>query len=137
MKIAYVIAPFVAWVAAGSLKFLINTLRAGRLAWKQIGYGGLPSTHTSVVSATAFLVGLKDGWDTPAFGVALTLAFIVVLDAVSLRRRLGEHAAALNRLHEGEKGWRPLRERLGHRPVEVAAGVATGLGCAALLHWAL
>lgn len=132
---AYVVCPFFAWLCAGSLKFAVNTLRSRSLAWQQIGYGGFPSTHTSIVTATAALVALREGWNTPAFAVAVTLAFIVVLDASSLRRQVGNHATALNRLlRDGNSAQGALRERMGHTKVEVAGGITTGFVCALLLH---
>ncbi|MDP9348606.1 MAG: divergent PAP2 family protein [Gemmatimonadota bacterium] len=78
------VAPLVGWLMAGSLKFVINSVRSRRLAWDLIGYGGMPSTHTAIVTTTAFLVGLKEGWTTPVFSIAATVAFIVVIDALSL-----------------------------------------------------
>ena len=120
----YLITPFTAWLVAGCLKFAINSLRAGRPAFGLIGYGGLPSNHSAIVSSTAALIALREGMTHPAFGVAVTLAFIVMLDANSLRRQIGHHAEAINKLRgEGEK---PLRERMGHTRVEIAAGIATG-----------
>lgn len=135
MHIGYLVAPFVAWVVAGTLKFLINSLRAGRAAVDEIGYGGLPSTHTTIVTTMAALVALREGVDTPAFGVAVTLAFIVVMDAMDLRRKLEGHARAVNAARAGSPGFEPVRERLGHRPVEVAAGIATGIACAVAIRW--
>lgn len=127
----YLITPFAAWLVAGCLKFAINSVRAGRPAFGLIGYGGLPSNHSAIVSSTAALIALREGVGHPAFGVALTLAFIVMLDAASLRRQIGRHAKALNALR-GENE-RPLRERMGHTPAEIAAGIATGCAVA----WAL
>ncbi len=132
MDVTVAIAPLVGWMVAGTLKFAINTLRAGTPAFADIGYGGLPSTHTTVVTTTAALVAFRDGLGSSAFGVAVTLAFIVVLDAMDLRRRLEGHARALNRLR-GDGDGPALRERLGHRPIEVAAGVVVGCACG----WAL
>lgn len=130
----YIIAPLVAWLVAGSLKFAINTLRARTLAWKQVGLGSLPSTHTTIVSTTAFLIGLKHGFDTPAFAVAWTVVVIVVLDALDLRRHVGRQASALNLLLEKTPGAPRLRDRIGHHPHEVAAGITTAFGCAWMLH---
>ena len=127
----YLITPFVAWLVAGCLKFAINSLRAGRPAFGLIGYGGLPSNHSAIVSSTAALIALRDGMTHPAFGVAVTLAFIVMLDANSLRRQIGRHAEAINTLR-GD-GAKPLRERRGHTRVEIAAGIVTGCFVA----WAL
>lgn len=134
MRGLYLAAPFVGWFVAGSLKFLINTLRERRLAWSLIGYGGMPSTHTSVVMTTTWLIWLREGVDSPALGIAATVAFIVILDAASLRRRIGDHAVAINRLRAMASGEKPLRERMGHRPEEIAVGVIVGLACAMILN---
>ncbi|MDH0288252.1 divergent PAP2 family protein [Pseudomonas sp. GD04087] len=132
-KFSYLIAPFLAWLVAGSLKFLINSIRAGKLAFGLIGYGGLPSNHSAIVSSTAALVALKVGIDSPAFGVALTLAFIVLLDANSLRQQVGKHAVALNRLTSGQGTFPALRERMGHTKFEMLAGVLVGVLVALLV----
>jgi acid phosphatase family membrane protein YuiD len=130
----YVITPFLAWLVAGTLKFAINSLRAGRLAFGQIGYGGLPSNHSAIVASMACLIALREGIAHPAFGVALTLAFIVVLDAASLRRQIGRHAQALNRLQAQDPGSARLRERMGHTRLEIAAGLVTGIAVAWLVN---
>lgn len=134
MKLAYVIAPAIGWLVAGSVKFLINSLRQKQLAFSQIGYGGIPSTHSSIVSTTAMLVGLREGFNTPVFAIAMTIALIVILDAASLRRHIGYQAAAINHLLKDEQNWQPLRERVGHRRIEIIAGVMTGFLCALALH---
>ncbi len=79
----------------------------------------------------AALIALKEGIGHPAFGVALTLAFIVVMDANSLRGQVAKHALAINRLSATDKEHIPLRERIGHSRVEILAGVALGIGVAA------
>lgn len=133
MNIGYVVAPFFGWLMAGSLKFMLNSLRSRRLAWDLIGYGGMPSTHTAIVTTTAFLVGLQEGWATPAFSIAVTVAFIVIMDAISLRRQIGAHAAALNLLQRDRVPYAPLRERLGHQKLEVLGGAFVGYVGALLL----
>ena len=128
---SYLLAPFAAWLSAGCLKFAINSLRAGKPAFGLIGYGGMPSNHSAIVSSMAALTALREGLDSAAFGVALTLAFIVMLDAASLRRQVGRHAQALNELRSEEKA--RLRERMGHTPFEIAGGIAVGCAVAWLL----
>ncbi|HZH28444.1 MAG TPA: divergent PAP2 family protein [Azospirillaceae bacterium] len=134
MDIAYPLAPVAGYLAAGSLKFAINTLKEGRLAFGRIGLGGIPSTHTTIVWTTCWLLGLKVGFGTPWFAVALTLAVIVMIDAMDLRRKVGLHAAALKTLYPADPVVQALRERMGHSPVEVLAGVATGGVCALVLN---
>lgn len=135
----YLITPFLAWLMAGSLKFFVNSLRARRLAFDLIGYGGLPSNHSAIVSSVAALIAVREGIDQPAFGVALALGFIVILDATSLRRQVGRHAETLNSLSPAGLH-KPLRTRIGHTPMEIGAGIATGVLCAffveQLLQWA-
>ena len=64
----------------------------------------------------------------------LTLAFIVMLDAGSLRRQIGKHAQTLNRLAPRDKALTPLRERMGHTCIEIGAGIAVGIAVAAAIH---
>jgi len=128
----YLITPFVAWLVAGSSKFVINSIRAKQLAFGLIGYGGMPSNHSAIVSSIAALIAFKEGIQHPAFGVAIALAFIVLLDANSLRRQVGKHATAINNLQTDSEA-SPLRERMGHTKAEIAGGIVTGVAVAYLL----
>ena len=131
MDFSYALTPFLAWLVAGILKFSINSIKAKRLAFGLIGYGGLPSNHSAIVSSMAALIAFKEGIQHPAFGVAVTLAFIVILDANSLRRQIGKQAGAINRLASSQQDHEPLRERMGHTRIEIAAGVLVGIGVSA------
>ncbi len=137
MDYSYALTPPLAWLVAGLLKFAINSVKAGQPAFGLIGYGGLPSNHSAIVSSTAALIAFKEGIGHPAFGVALTLAFIVMLDANSLRRQVGKHAAVINQLAAGKADMEPLRERMGHTRVEIGAGVLVGIAVAAVMSGAL
>ena len=137
MDFSYALTPFLAWLVAGLLKFMINSIMARQLAFGLIGYGGLPSNHSAIVSSMAALIAFKQGVDHPAFGVAITLAFIVILDASSLRSQVGKHAVAINRLAPSLKAHDTLRERMGHSGIEIAAGVLVGIGIAATVRMAL
>jgi acid phosphatase family membrane protein YuiD len=132
--LVFPLMPFVAWLASGVLKFCVNSLRNRRLAFDLIGYGGFPSTHSTIVSSTVTLIALKEGLSSPALGVAVTLAVIVVIDALSLRKQMGAHATRINLLCSNngvQIGL--LRERMGHSRNEVLAGILVGFCVAALL----
>ena len=133
MDYSYLLCPFVAWLTAGILKFCINSIRAKRLAFGLIGYGGLPSNHTAIVSSMAMLIALQEDIHHPAFGVALTLAFIVMLDASSLRKQVGKQAVLLNDLAKTANLKSELRERMGHTLIEIIAGVVVGVVVAMVL----
>ena len=134
MNLSYAIAPFAAWLVAGSLKFCVNSIKAKKLAFGLIGYGGLPSNHSAIVSSVAALIGFKEGIANPAFGVGLALAFIVILDASSLRKQIGKQATIINQLTQTHGSKTFLRERMGHTRVEIAAGVAVGVAVAKFLY---
>ena len=144
MDISYLITPFAAWLIAGSLKFAFNSMKAKSAAFKQIGYGGFPSNHTSIVTSIAWLIAFKEGIDSPALGVAIALSFIVALDATSLRMKVGDHAKRLNALleqlhleqHDNVSRYgKPLRERVGHTPFEIFGGILTGLMVAFIINY--
>ena len=132
LDLSYALTPRVAWLGAGCVKFAVNSWRTRRLAFALIGYGGLPSNHAAIVCSMAALIALREGSSHPAFGVACTLAFVVMLDAASLRRQVGRHAQLLNRLtaHAPEDA-DPLRERMGHTWLELAAGALVGVAVGA------
>ena len=130
MDVSYILTPFLAWLAAGGAKFIINSIKAKQLAFSLIGYGGLPSNHSAIVSSMAAVIALKEGIGHPAFGIATTLAFIVMLDANSLRQQVGKHAVVINLLAAQAADHQTLRERIGHTRFEIAAGIAVGVSVA-------
>lgn len=134
MDLSYAATPFAAWFVAGVCKFIINSVKARQLAFGLVGYGGLPSNHSAIVSSMAALIALREGIRHPAFGVAVTLAFVVMLDANSLRKQVGRQARAINKLAAQADGHQPLRERMGHSKLEIAAGIAVGVGVASLVN---
>jgi acid phosphatase family membrane protein YuiD len=134
MDIAYLVTPLLTWITVGPIKFLINSVRARKWAFNLVGNGGFPSNHSAVVSSMATLIALREGIGHPAFGVAVTLCFIVVIDANSLRQHVGRQAAAINRLADGRPGHHWLRERMGHTVVEICGGLATGIAIGHLVH---
>jgi hypothetical protein len=78
VDLSYAVTPLLAWLVAGSLKFAINSVRAGRPAFGLIGYGGLPSNHTTIVASIAALIALREGLDSPVFGLAVAVCFVVI-----------------------------------------------------------
>lgn len=127
MDFTYLLTPLLTWLLVGPLKFLINSVRQRRWAFDLIGNGGFPSNHSATVTSMATLIALREGIGHPAFGVAVTLAFIVMIDANSLRQHVGRHASIINLLAGGREEHRKLRERMGHTLLEIGGGIVTGI----------
>ncbi|WP_440960892.1 divergent PAP2 family protein [Paenibacillus nitricinens] len=124
--IYYCFVPFVAWFVAGTLKYLINRYRFGKAAHGYIGNGGFPSNHTTVVTTITWLIGLREGFESPVFGLGIALIMIVIFDATGLRKYVGQHAEKINLL-TSESSAIKLRERIGHTKIEVAGGIVLGI----------
>lgn len=93
-------------------------------------YGHMPSSHTGFAVSLITSVGYYEGISTGSFAVALALAIIIVDDAIRLRIQLGDQAKHMNKLAE-ELGLDPqkfprLKERVGHKKIEVIIGAILG-----------
>lgn len=97
-----------------------------------ISSGGMPSSHSSFVSATALVTGLRSGFDSDVFAVCTVFAIIVVYDAANVRWQSGLHAQRINQLFREIFRGQPiteevLKEVIGHTPRQVYAGIILGL----------
>ena len=121
------------WILAQALKIPIDLFQSRRWNWALfLAAGGMPSSHSALVTSTAAAVGLNYGFDSPLFGVAVAVAMIVVYDATGIRRQAGMQAQKINILVEELLKGHPisqehLREVLGHTPLEALGGVLLGL----------
>ncbi len=91
--------------------------------------GGMPSSHSALVTGCASGVGLELGFDHPGFAIAATFAFVVMYDASGIRRAAGVTAARVNGLPR--ESWpssysESLKESLGHTRLEVLVGSFIG-----------
>ena len=92
--------------------------------------GGMPSSHSALVTGTAAGVGLQLGFDDPLFALASTIAFIVMYDASGIRRSAGLTAAKVNLISNSDPNEstseNSLKESLGHTKIEVLVGSLFG-----------
>jgi hypothetical protein len=134
------LAALTAWFIAQVLKVLIEFILLKRWNWALLFQaGGMPSSHSAMVSAMALSIGLYIGFDLPVFAVASILAMIVIYDATGIRREAGRQAVLINTIiEEIAKGklsqHKRLKEVLGHTPGEAILGTLLGLGIS-LIFW--
>jgi len=122
-----------AWLIAQGLKVLIAWIRVGKFDWERVtGAGGMPSAHSAIVSALSAGAIRFTGFESPLTAITITFALIVMYDATGVRQAAGKQAEALNRIIEQFRLHKhvseiPLKELLGHTPVEVLAGALLGI----------
>jgi uncharacterized protein len=101
--------------------------------------GGMPSSHSALMTGTAAGLGWELGFADPLFALAAVLCFVVLYDASGVRRAAGLTAQRVNGLPdglwdthpqdsplEGPPVLRPLKENLGHTRSEVLVGSLMG-----------
>ena len=91
--------------------------------------GGMPSSHSALVSGTAAGLGWQLGFSHPDFALATTVAFVVMYDASGIRRAAGYTAARVNLLSSEvsiTSAEVNLKENLGHSRLEVVVGSLIG-----------
>jgi acid phosphatase family membrane protein YuiD len=123
----YLILPLASWFISHLIKFAINLYKGDFSLSYFYRSGGMPSAHSAAVSALAMTILAIDGITSPLFGIAALMAAIVIYDSMGVRRTVGEHATTLGSLL-GNTGLsiKQLRPALGHKPLEVVAGVMIG-----------
>ena len=129
----YIYIPFFLWFAIQTFKVIYDLVTTKKFNFKRImGAGGMPSSHSAIVTGLATLIGKYEGVDTPIFALALIVAFVVMYDACGVRRAAGKQAALLNKIVEtpglsGVQVSERLVEVLGHTPVQVLVGALIGV----------
>ena len=129
-----------AWLATQLIKCIICLVVNRSLPLNIIfGSGGMPSSHSATVCSLTAAVGFDCGVRSPLFGVCCILAFIVMYDAMGVRRETGDQGKALNDLFQlfADMG-KPIspekkfKELVGHTPLQVVCGAILGIavGCA-------
>jgi hypothetical protein len=122
-----------AWLAAQLIKLIYYRVVDGRFsASVLIASGGMPSSHTALVTAATVRVALVDGVFSSLFGISAVFALIVMYDAAGVRHSVGEQARTLNKVQEELRGLVAfdvdvIKEVLGHTGTQVFAGFVLGL----------
>jgi acid phosphatase family membrane protein YuiD len=97
--------------------------------------GGMPSSHSALLTGTAAGLGWQLGFDDPLFALAAIMGFVVLYDASGVRRAAGLTAARVNSLRGNspdpnsvaqDESQKPLKENLGHTRLEVLVGSVIG-----------
>ena len=125
----YIYVPFFTWMFIQCFKVVWDLITTKKLNFKRImGAGGMPSSHSAVVTCLATLIGKSEGVDSIMFAMATIFAMVVMYDAAGVRRAAGKQAHLLNKIVEtpgltGVEVQERLVEVLGHTPLQVIVGI--------------
>jgi uncharacterized protein len=133
------VAAFVAWAVAQISKTIIDLFQQRKLVLSRlVSSGGMPSSHSALVTGLATATGRIAGVGSATFAIAVVLASIVMYDAAGVRRAVSIQARILNQMIEEAFQGSPmaekrLRELIGHTPIQVIVGGMLGIGVGLLM----
>lgn len=129
----YIIVPILTWFFIQSFKVIWELIATKKLNFKRIiGAGGMPSSHSAIVTCISVMIGKSLGFNSPIFALSVIFACIVMYDAAGVRRAAGKQAKLLNKLVETPgltnlQVQEKLVEVLGHTPTQVFVGAIIGI----------
>ena len=131
------LSAFFSWFVAQFIKMVVDQLRGrsqgsrdmlATLLWRT---GGMPSSHSSLVTGLATTIGVLNGVKSSIFVLSLFYGGLIIRDALGVRRAAGVQAREINRIglqlvDRFEIEFHPVKEVSGHTPSEVFVGVLLG-----------
>ena len=135
----YIYVPVLLWLSIQIFKVIWDLVETKQFNFKRImGAGGMPSSHSAVVTSLATLIGKYQGLDSAIFALSVIFALVVMYDAAGVRRAAGKQAKLLNKIVNTPglttvQVQEKLVEVLGHSPVEVGVGALIGIIAGILL----
>ena len=90
--------------------------------------GGMPSSHSALITGATSGIGFQLGFDSPIFALAIAVSLIVMYDASGVRKSAGIQAIEINKISRklDPKSEVDLKENLGHTKFEVIVGSLLG-----------
>lgn len=125
----YLIVIVVSWLVAQGAKYVIVAAKSRNFSQFRQLYlsGNMPSAHSATIVSVATLIGFSEGFGSAIFGLAITMAGIVMYDAIMVRRSVGEQGLAIQELIRLAKNGVVIpRSAKGHTPLEVLVGAILG-----------
>ncbi len=119
----------VSCLTAQLLKIIFNLFSEGKLRFGIVFQtGGMPSSHSALISALSAGIGWELGFDNPVFALSVGVSLIVMYDASGIRRSASLQAIEINKISKQLDKNKEiyLKESLGHTKLEVVVGSLLG-----------
>lgn len=126
----YIISFCAAWFVAHVIKYIIGKIKKEERDISSYVFvsGGMPSSHSATTVSLATVIGLNSGFGSEIFALAALFSIIIMYDALMVRRSSGDQGVAIQKLIKEQKSSvRLSRVAIGHKPIEVLAGLILGL----------
>ena len=110
-------------------KIIFNFFSTGKIRFGiMFETGGMPSSHSALITGTTSGIGFQLGFDNPLFALAIAVSLIVMYDASGVRKSAGIQASEINKLSKkiDPNSQLVLKENLGHTKFEVFVGSILG-----------
>lgn len=120
----YIVIPLLVGIITQCIKFIIETIKTKKIDIIRLfdGMGGMPSTHSALVSSLSTIIYLNYGIESPLTSITIIFSLLVIYDSMGIRYESGRQAQEINRLTGSN-----LKEQLGHKPLETLVGVFLGI----------
>ncbi len=129
-----------AWFFAQTIKGIIASVSARKILIDRFfGSGGMPSSHSSLVTSVLTMVLILRGVASAEFAIAAVFWFVTTYDAANVRYAVGEQAKIINQIimiDERVEREKLFKELMGHTKTEIFFGCLLGLAIA-LIYQAL
>lgn len=131
------------WVLAQGAKLVIAIIaRKGKISLLELlkivmKSGGMPSSHTACFTATALTIGLRNGFHSDLFALAVAVTVVIVYDATNVRYAVGQQGKTMNKMIESSnsKLIKPLKVVEGHTVPQAIIGFIVGVIATYLAQW--
>lgn len=130
LSLKYILIPLGTALLSQCIKIIIEYKKNKKISFMRFfnGMGGIPSTHSALVSSSSTIIYLEYGL-SPLFAVTLIFSLITIYDSMGIRYESGKQAKVINDI-TGSK----LNEKIGHKPIETLAGILLGISFSILIN---
>jgi acid phosphatase family membrane protein YuiD len=120
------IASLLSMIISQTIKLILMAISKKKINLESLTRsGGMPSSHSALITSITLSIGLQNGFDSSHFFVSLALSMVVIYDARGIRHTVGKHAKLLNETLTNRQ--KKLNEHIGHTLPEIIAGICLGI----------
>jgi uncharacterized protein len=118
---------------------IINDMHNNRLSWWSLfETGGMPSSHSALVTALTVSVFFEEGISVLLIACAVFSA-IVIRDAFGVRQATGQNTKMINEIVgllklEKKMKEKKIKEIMGHTPLQAAVGILIGIAASVIIY---